>query len=69
MKYFLIKGAIIDGDHEYSKSMVCKRKGMTSRWAKHVFLDNFNTGDYRIALVDYFQEITRQEYEVLKKYL
>ncbi|MDE2027083.1 MAG: hypothetical protein KGJ11_00905 [Candidatus Omnitrophica bacterium] len=69
MKHYFIKGAIRDGEHEYSKSIVCRRKGMTPRQANKAFLSYFSTGDYRIVTVDYFHEIPKQDYEVLKKYL
>jgi len=69
MKYYIIKGCIRDGEHEYSQTMVCRRKSLNPKIASKLFIDHFSVHDYRILFVDYFHEITKEEYQTLKKYL
>jgi len=70
MKYFIVTHTIRDGEYEYmsqtpveaetEKKAVAKVKKEDREWIKN---------DYREAEIDRVEEITANEYKVIKKYI
>lgn len=75
MKYFYVYVVVVDADHEHIEKVVYERKNalvLEKELEKHRKKDLgfFTYGDGLAEVKDFnITEITREEYEVLKRYL
>lgn len=70
MKYFVVTSTIKDGEYEYLQQTTVMAKDEAGA-AKHVENDNeeWTHDDYREHETDRVQEITKEEYQVISKYI
>ena len=70
MKYFFITYTIRDGEYEYMRQTPVEAETLEEAEAK-VKKENreWIKDDYRIATIDIVQEITADEYKIIKKYI
>lgn len=69
MKYFLVEARTLDGEHEYhSKCTIQRNTKPTNKQMDKFCEEYFGYGDYTETELYDIQELSKEEYDIFKKY-